>query len=92
MEIKNTELRVQNLKCHGCANTITSQLSKLEGITEVVVSNDTDSVKFKYTDASHLDAVIKKLSALGYPIEGESNALHQKAKSFVSCAVGRMNS
>lgn len=92
MEIKHAELSIQNLKCHGCAHTITSQLSKLDGISEVVVLNDTDSVKFNYTNTSQLDAVIKNLSELGYPVEGESNAFHQKAKSFVSCAVGRMNS
>lgn len=92
MEIKTTELKIQNLKCHGCSNTITTQLSKLDGISEVVVSNETDSVKFNYSNDFNLEAVIKKLSALGYPIEGENNALHQKAKSFVSCAVGRMNS
>ena len=32
------------------------------------------------------------LSKLGYPIVGENNPLTKKAKSFVSCAVGRMNS
>lgn len=92
MELKSKSLNIQNLKCHGCANTITTQLSKLDGITEVIVSNETDSVKFSYTDDLHLEAAIKKLSSLGYPVEGESNAFHQKAKSFVSCAVGRINS
>lgn len=92
MEIKHAELSIQNLKCRGCARTITSQLSKLDGINEVVVCNDTDSVKFSYTSAYQLDAAIKKLSALGYPVEGESNAFGQKAKSFVSCAIGRIKS
>jgi len=92
MEVKNTELKIQNLKCHGCANTITMQLSKLEGISNVEVSNETNSVKLYYSNDLNLEAAIKKLSALGYPIEGDSNALHQKAKSFVSCAIGRMNS
>ena len=36
------------------------------------------------------DAVKTKLSDLGYPMVGEQNSLPKKAKSFVSCAVGRM--
>jgi hypothetical protein len=31
------------------------------------------------------------LSKLGYPVEGEQNPLLRKAKSYVSCAVGRIN-
>jgi copper chaperone CopZ len=92
MNKNSAELKIQNLKCHGCANTITTQLSKLEGVGNVKVSNETNSVIFSYLGDQDLEAAIKKLSALGYPIEGDSNALHQKAKSFVSCAVGRMNS
>lgn len=92
MNINSTELKIQNLKCHGCANTITTQLSNLEGISEVQVSNETDMVSFNYLGEKDLEAAIKKLSALGYPAEGESNALFQQAKSFVSCAIGRMNS
>lgn len=92
MNIQNTEIKIQNLKCHGCANTITTQLSKLDGISGVCVSNENNSVSFNYSDESNLDVAIKKLSALGYPTEGDNNALHTKAKSFVSCAVGRMSS
>ena len=84
-------IAIQNFKCHGCANTITTQLSKLEAISDVKVDNDTNSVSFKYYDKIAYNLVVDKLSSLGYPIEGENNAFHKKAKSFVSCAVGRMN-
>lgn len=88
--MKNT-FNIQNLKCGGCANTIVTQLSKLEGVSEVVVNNDTDEVSFNAISESKIEIVKEKLAHLGYPIVGDSNSLPTKAKSFVSCAVGRMS-
>lgn len=85
-----TTLNIQNLKCHGCANTIVTQLSKLNGISDVNVDNETDAVSFNYSSNTELELATKKLSDLGYPINGEANSLPKKAKSFVSCAVGRI--
>lgn len=87
--MKNT-LNIQNLKCGGCSNTIVTQLSKLEGVSEVIVNNDTDEVNFNTTSENEIKVVKNKLSDLGYPIVGDANSLPKKAKSFVSCAVGRM--
>ncbi|WP_178983697.1 heavy-metal-associated domain-containing protein [Winogradskyella helgolandensis] len=87
--MENT-LKIQNLKCGGCANTIITQLSKLDGISEVQVNNDTDEVSFIASSENDLETVKNKLSQLGYPIDGDANSLPKKAKSFVSCAVGRM--
>ena len=84
-------LQIQNLKCGGCANTIVTQLSKLEGIDNVVVDNENNVVSFYYSSETEVETVIKKLSDLGYPMEGEANSFPKKAKSFVSCAVGRMS-
>ena len=89
--MKNTTIKIQNLKCHGCANTIIRQLTKLEGISGVTVNNDTDEVTLNFESDSQLVTVNKKLSELGYPLVGENNSLPKKAKSFVSCAVGRMS-
>ncbi|MCT4630407.1 heavy metal-associated domain-containing protein [Winogradskyella sp.] len=83
-------IQIQNLKCGGCANTIVTQLSKLDGITTVTVNNNTDEVSFNYNTETELEAAQTKLSDLGYPMVGENNSLPKKAKSFVSCAVGRM--
>ena len=85
-----TKVYIQNLKCGGCANTIRSRMQGLEGISEVLVSNEDDSVSFHYNSSEQLSAVNELLSKLGYPIAGEANSLTKKAKSYVSCAVGRM--
>ena len=86
-----TTLEIQNLKCGGCANTIITRLSALENIENVLVNNDNDTVTFNYKEDDNLSEAINLLSKLGYPIVGENNPLTKKAKSFVSCAVGRKN-
>jgi copper chaperone CopZ len=86
-----TTLNIQNLKCHGCANTITKRLSELDDVTNVTVNNENDSVAFDHKQDTTVDSVSQLLSQLGYPIDGENNSLGKKAKSFVSCAIGRMD-
>jgi len=86
-----TTLEIQNLKCGGCANTITTRLSAIDNIDNVTVNNDNDTVTFNYKESTNLTEATDLLSKLGYPIIGENNPLTKKAKSFVSCAVGRMN-
>lgn len=83
-------LQIQNLKCGGCANTIISQLSKLNGVADVRVNNETNEVEFHLDSDNELKEVKDKLSSLGYPTIGENNSLPKKAKSFVSCAIGRI--
>ncbi len=89
--MESITVQIQNLKCHGCANTIVTQLSKLDGISEVTVDNVADEVNFTFNSETNFDLAKMKLSDLGYPMVGETNSLPKKAKSFVSCAVGRMS-
>ena len=84
-------LEIQNLKCNGCANTIITKLSDLKGIQDVKVDNETNAVTFDYENQGNLTETIDLLSKLGYPEVGDKNAITTKAKSFVSCAIGRMN-
>ena len=86
-----TTIAVQNLKCGGCANTIISKLSELDDITTVKVDNDTSEVSFDYLNNDNLLKVEQKLLALGYPSVTDKNSMISKAKSFVSCASGRMS-
>jgi copper chaperone CopZ len=86
-----TTLEIQNLKCGGCANTIVTKLSDLKDIEDVQVDNDNNTVTFNYKNEDTLLATQELLAKLGYPIIGEKNVITTKAKSFVSCAIGRMN-
>ncbi|WP_115462590.1 heavy-metal-associated domain-containing protein [Winogradskyella aurantiaca] len=88
--MKTVQIEIQNLKCHGCAHTIETQLSKIEGVSKVNVDNNTNQVSIDLMDTDQLSTIIESLSKMGYPAVGEDNGLSLKAKSFVSCAVGRM--
>ncbi len=84
------EIKIENLKCGGCANTIKKGISSIEGVTDVDVNVETSVVSFT-ADESKIEEVKAKLSKLGYPEVGAENNLGHKAKSFVSCAVGRVS-
>lgn len=86
----NTTLEIQNLKCGGCAHTIISKLNDLEGIQNVSVDTELNTVSFENELAPEVESATKLLSNLGYPVSGDANSIGKKAKSFVSCAVGRM--
>jgi copper chaperone CopZ len=87
-----TTLEIQNLKCGGCAHTIISKLNSLPGLCDVEVNNDTYSVTFTHITKHNIHEAEILLAKLGYPVIGKKNALTTKAKSFVSCAIGRINS
>lgn len=85
-----TSIIVQNLKCGGCAKTITSKLGELPNISDIKVDVDAAEVFFDFSDEKGVIAVIDKLKHLGYPSIENKNSLAAKAKSFVSCATGKM--
>lgn len=87
-----TTLAIQNLKCGGCAATISKNLATIPTLTNIEIDVIEKKVTFEYESALQLEQVRAKLIALGYPEEGESNTIGAKAKSFVSCAVGKMSS
>jgi copper chaperone CopZ len=82
------QFEVENIKCGGCVNSIKTALLKLEGVETIEVDKDIDTIVL--TGTIERDLVIKKLNDLGYPEKGQ-NTIVKKAKSYVSCAVGRMN-
>ena len=84
---------VQNIRCEGCANSIKKaltpyfdyidiDLTKMPRIVTVELKNREDEEKFK-----------EILISLGYPLIDQelskAAALGAKAKSFVSCTVGK---
>lgn len=86
-----TSILVQNLKCGGCAKTITSKLSDIKTISDVRVDVESSAVSFLYENINDALEVKSKLKALGYPSIDDRNSLTSKAKSFVSCATGKIS-
>jgi copper chaperone CopZ len=81
------QIFVENIKCGGCMNSIKTALLKLSGVTAVEIFKEEDKVCVSGI-AVEKDTLIAKLSSLGYPEKGNNNFI-SKAKSFVSCAVGK---
>ena len=87
-------LEVINVKCGGCAGTLKKAL--LEDFGEVEVNLDTNprQITLEVSDED-MDKLALKLKSLGYPLSSEDLNTIEKitttAKSFVSCAVGKID-
>ena len=87
-----TTIKIQNLKCGGCANTIIKNVSSVESVSNVTVNVEDNSVNFDLANNDKLEEIKLILKKIGYPEDGEANSLGSKAKSYVSCAIGKMSS
>ncbi len=84
---------VENIKCGGCASSITKKLNEVFDTENIDINIEKGLIDIDI-DESRKDELAEVLLGLGYP---ESDSVHgfgsakAKAKSFVSCAVGRMD-
>ncbi len=81
------QIEVENIKCEGCASSIEKALLLINKVQKVRVELDKGMVVV-IGDADR-NKIIDKLTHLGYPEKGQ-NTLKCKAKSYLSCAVGRL--
>ncbi|HEA19792.1 hypothetical protein LCGC14_1600590 [marine sediment metagenome] len=86
-----TAIIVQNLKCGGCAKTITSKLWEVRNISDVAVDVESAVVSIVYENMNDALTVKNKLKSLGYPSIDRKNSMAAKAISFVSCATGKLS-
>jgi copper chaperone len=87
-------IEVENIKCGGCANTIRGRLGALAGVSDVQVDIENGRITLE-GPADSRATLVETLLASGYPEKGSIEgikAARAKAKSFVSCAIGRMGS
>lgn len=61
------QIKVANVKCPGCAQSIETQLGALEGVNEVKVEITEGTVSVAYDQADNRDEIKQKLEAIGYP-------------------------
>jgi copper chaperone len=85
---------VLNVKCGGCASTLTKSLKDEFG--EVSVDLEVNPRKITLDiENEELDALKVKLRSLGYPLTTDELSGFEKAattaKSFVSCAIGKFD-
>lgn len=86
---------VLNIKCGGCAGTVKSKLKDRFPDIEVNLDNEPRIVSATINSQEDEVYLLQTLKSLGYPsiheeLGGFEGAL-LKGKSFVSCAVGKMN-
>lgn len=85
-------IEVENIKCGGCANTIASVLKRDQRVSAVSVDIEGGRVVVSAPNEVRTD-LVKTLAGIGYPEKGSVEGLRSvtaKAKSFASCAIGRM--
>ena len=81
---------VDNIRCGGCANTITKKIKEKFSVDSVDVNTEEGIVSFDISEDKN-DDVYKMLLGLGYPKSGDDNGILTKAKSFTSCAIGKVS-
>ena len=87
-------IQVENIKCGGCANSIKKGLMDEAGVSMVEINVEHGMVSI---DGENLDrdAIAAHLLKMGYPESGSVEGIKAataKAKSFVSCAIGKVSS
>ncbi len=85
--------QVLNVKCGGCASTLQKSLKDEFGEVSVNLEKEPREITLDIDDEK-VTLLAEKLRKLGYPLASEDIGLIEgttlKAKSFVSCAIGKI--
>lgn len=81
-------IEIENLKCKGCANTIKNKLMRIEGVKDVIVNKETETVTVE--GSAKRAELVAILSSIGYPEKGKNSA-GKKMMSYMSCATGKFS-
>jgi len=85
---------VENVKCGGCANTLKKALNEDFGEVEVNLEKMPREITLAIED-DQVEKLKLKLRNIGYPLSSDELStlgnVTAKAKSFVSCAIGKMD-
>jgi len=86
--------KVENVKCGGCASTLMTKLKDHFGEIEVNLEVHPREISLEIEDEKFEDLKMA-LRELGYPLSNDELGLVKiastKAKSFVSCAIGKVD-
>jgi len=85
-------IEVENIRCGGCANTITHTLQKLDAVSAVDVDIEAGRVTVT-ADTDCRELLVATLLKNGYPERGSTAGLQAakaRARSIVSCAIGKL--
>ncbi|MFT7823145.1 MAG: heavy metal-associated domain-containing protein [Sulfurimonas sp.] len=95
MKSHKQTFEVLNVKCGGCASTLKKKLFDEFGEVEVDLEKEPRQISLDIAD-QQVPSLKKVLKKLGYPMVDEEMGFVEskttEAKSFISCAIGKMNS
>lgn len=86
-------IQVENIKCGGCAGTIKKKLGEDGRVSAVEVDIEQGTVTIEAVEQDRV-LLSEMLLKMGYPESGTAEgiaAAKAKAKSFVSCAIGKVD-
>ncbi len=86
------EFEVENVRCGGCARTIEKGLRADPRISQVEIDLEAKRVLVE-ASGDVREAASATLARLGYPLKGSVEGMRAaaaKAKSIVSCAIGKV--
>lgn len=89
-KLMKTSISVQNIKCDGCARTITDKLSTIVNISNLQVDVEKKELSFNYLNKTDVSLVKERLKHLGFPSIEDNGSFTSKAKSFVSWATSKI--
>ena len=93
MSVNQIQVHVENIKCGGCEKSIMKGLNLIECVSNIVIDRDQQLI-IVTADMSLREALVTNLKSMGYPEQGSVSGLDAglaNAKSFVSCAIGRIS-
>ncbi len=90
----NQTFEILNVKCSGCANTLKKELFAEFGEINVNLEVMPRQITINIEE-NQINSLRIKLKSLGYPfVSDELNTIEKittTAKSFISCAIGKMD-
>ncbi len=82
---------VANLRCDGCATTITKKLMEQDGVANVQVDIEQHTITVTHNDSINKAMYVEVLHSLGYPEATAENGLLLHLKSLQSCVIGKVS-
>jgi len=65
--MSNVTYEVPNISCGHCVHTIQTELSELEGVSQVVASQADRMVKVEFGDPASEESIVALLKEINYP-------------------------
>ncbi|MBX7047191.1 MAG: heavy metal translocating P-type ATPase [Ignavibacteria bacterium] len=79
--LKQIELDIVGMNCSGCANSINSYVSKLEGVKNVNVSFSSETAKIDFEEnLISLPKIISSIRSLGFDVIEDEDSIEQEKK------------